>query len=160
HSAMQVRAHLHPLSAAGNLPITRRESIRRIGMGVAGLGLAALVGNTGQPFAAEPRLAHPMLPKPPQFPVKAKHAIHRFMNGGPPHIDTLDPKPALEKYAGKELPGGNLRTERKTGACFPSPFKFTQYGESGIPISEIFKELGEVADELAVIRSMHANVPN
>jgi len=157
---MQERAHLRRLAAAGNLHLTRREMLRRSGMGMAGLGLAALLGNTGEAIAADSRLGNPMLPKAPHFPVKAKHVIHFFLNGGPSHVDTFDPKPALEKYAGQELPGGNLRTERKTGACFPSPFKFQQYGESGIPISEIFKELGEVADELCVIRSMHANVPN
>jgi hypothetical protein len=99
-------------------------------------------------------------PKPPHFPAKAKHIIHVFLNGGPSHVDTFDPKPILEKYAGKPLPNENLRTERKTGAAFPSPFKFKKYGQSGIEISDIFAPLGKHADDLCVIRSMHADVPN
>ena len=66
----------------------------------------------------------------------------------------------MAKYAGKPLPNPNLRTERKTGAAFPSPFKFKKYGQSGIEISEIFSPLGQHADDLCVIRSMHADVPN
>jgi hypothetical protein len=82
------------------------------------------------------------------------------MNGGPSHVDTFDPKPTLAKYAGQELPGGNLATERKTGAAFPSPYKFHQHGQSGIPVSEIFPHVAQCVDDLAVIRSMHADVPN
>ena len=73
------------------------------------------------------------------FPAKAKRVIHLFMNGGPSHVDTFDPKPSLQKYAGKELPTGNLQTERKTGAAFPSPYKFQKYGQSGIEVSELFR---------------------
>jgi hypothetical protein len=65
----------------------------------------------------------------------------------------------LEKHAGKPL-GETLTTERKTGAAFPSPFKFKQYGESGLPVSEIFARTAEHADDIAVIRSMYAEVPN
>ena len=103
---------------------------------------------------------NPLAPKPPHFPVKAKRIIPLFMNGGPSHIDTFAPKPQLEKYAGQELPTGNLKTERKTGAAFPSPFKFKNYGESGLPVSEIFRHTAKHADDLCVVRSMHADVPN
>jgi hypothetical protein len=102
----------------------------------------------------------PLSPKPAwHYPVRAKHVIHLFMNGGPSHVDTFDPKPALAKYAGKELPV-NLRTERKTGAALPSPYKFQKYGKSGIEVSELFPRVAESIDEIAVIRSMHADVPN
>ena len=101
-----------------------------------------------------------MLPKQPHFAPKAKRVIHIFANGGPSHVDTFDPKPSLEKYAGQPLPGETPRTERKTGAIFPSTFKFKKYGQSGIEISELFDNLGRHADDLCVIRSMHANVPN
>ena len=96
----------------------------------------------------------------PHFPAKAKHVIHLFLNGGPSHVDTFDPKPALATYAGKDLPMENLRTERKTGAAFPSPFKFQKYGQSGIEVSELFQHTAEHIDDMAVIRSMHADVPN
>jgi hypothetical protein len=146
-------------------PHTRREWIGRSGMGMASLGLTSLLTDQLAPnttFAAEsnPGYVNPMTPKGPHFTPRAKHVIHIFLNGGPSQVDTFDPKPALAKYAGKELPTENLRTERKTGAAFPSPYTFKKYGESGLEVSEIFSHVGEVADELCVVRSMHANVPN
>jgi hypothetical protein len=142
--------------------LTRRELLTRSGMGLGALGLAGLLGteslvDTAQ--AADSSVS-PMAPKQPHFPAKAKAVIHIFLNGGCSHIDTFDPKPALEKYAGKNLPMENLRTERKTGAAFPSPFKFQKYGESGIEVSEIFAKTAQCIDDIAVVRSMHANVPN
>lgn len=145
-----------------HLALTRREFLCRCGMGMGSLGLASLFGNLN--FAGSARASegftNPLLPKAPHFPAKAKHVIHIFANGGASHIDTFDPKPALEKYAGKNLPMENLRTERKTGAAFPSPFKFKKHGKSGIEVSELFEFTAQSVDEMAVIRSMHADVPN
>jgi len=104
--------------------------------------------------------SNPLAPKGAHFPGSAKRVIHFFLNGGASHVDTFDPKPSLERYAGKALPIENLRTERKTGAAFPSPFKFHKYGKSGIEVSELFPRIGECIDEIAVIRSMQANLPN
>jgi hypothetical protein len=81
------------------------------------------------------------------------------MSGGVSHIDSFDYKPMLEKYHGKPYPGGNLRTERKTGALMKSPFEFKPRGQSGIPISDIFPEIGSVIDECCVINSMLADMP-
>ncbi|MDO8348968.1 MAG: DUF1501 domain-containing protein, partial [Planctomycetota bacterium] len=103
---------------------------------------------------------NPMLPKPPQYRGRAKRIIHLFMNGGPSHVDTFDPKPSLDRYAGQALPTGTLRTERRTGAAFPSPFKFRPHGRSGIEVSELFEHTARSIDDIAVIRSMHADVPN
>src|ERR1700735_644635 len=112
-----------------HLALTRRNFLRRCGMGMGALGLAGLLGNLGFLGTADAEaLTSPLLPKSPQFPARAKRVIHIFANGGPSHVDTFDPKPALEKYAGKLLPMENLATERKTGAAFPSPFKFPKYG--------------------------------
>ena len=122
---------------------------------VGGLGRAVI-----SRAAADEGYRNPLAPREPHFPVKAKHIIHLFMNGGPSHVDTFDPKPALAKYAGKTLPMENLRTERKTGAAFPCPYKFEKYGESGIEVSEIFQHTAQHIDDIAVIRSMHADVPN
>jgi hypothetical protein len=97
--------------------------------------------------------------KPPHFPGRAKRVIQFFLNGGPSHVDTFDPKPALSKIAGQPLPQV-LATERKTGAAFPSPFKFQKYGQSGIEVSEIFAKTAQHVDDMAVIRSMVAAVPN
>jgi hypothetical protein len=102
----------------------------------------------------------PMLPRQPHFPARAKHVIHVFCNGGPSHVDTFDPKPKLTEYSGKALPTENLRTERKTGAALASPYKFQKYGESGIEVSEIFANVAQCIDDICVVRSMHAEVPN
>jgi hypothetical protein len=86
--------------------------------------------------------------------------VHLFMNGGPSHVDTFDPKPLLNKYHGKPLPESHLRTERKTGAVMQSPFKFQPYGQSGVEVSELFPHTARFVDEMAVIRSMQSEVPN
>jgi hypothetical protein len=127
------------------------------------LGLAGLLGESDllipNAGAAEQDIS-PLVPKSPHFPARAKRVVHLFMNGGPSHVDTFDPKPALTKYDGKSLPMENLKTERKTGAAFGSPFRFQPYGRSGIEVSELFRHVAENIDDIAVIRSMHANVPN
>jgi hypothetical protein len=102
---------------------------------------------------------NPLAPRRPQFPAKAKRVIHIFANGGPSHVDTFDPKPQLTAWAGKEVPN-HLPTERKTGAAFASPFKFQKYGKSGIEVSELFSNVAESIDDICVIRSMKADVPN
>ena len=122
------------------------------------LGLASVLGP--QAFAESEGYQNPLAPKAPHFPAKAKHVIHLFMNGGPSHVDTFDPKPSLEKYAGKPLPVANLATERRTGAAFPSPFQFKPYGQSGLEVSELFAETARHMDDICVIRSMRADVPN
>mgnify|MGYP002150614147 CR=1 FL=1 len=86
------------------------------------------------------------------LPAKARHVIHIFAGGAPSHLDTLDPKPALEKYRDQSLPG-------QSGVGFPSPFKFPKCGRSGLEISEIFPRLGTVADELCVVRSVVGETP-
>src|SRR5438270_6064897 len=119
--------------------LSRCEMLTRCGVGMGLLGLTHLMGDAGllvlQVNAADG--LNPLAPKKPHFPAKAKRVIHVFANGGPSQVDTFDPKPALAKYAGKPLPTANLRTERKTGAAFPSPFKFQKYGQSGLEVSEI-----------------------
>jgi len=122
-----------------------------------GMGALALGGMMQAARAAE---SNPLAVRKPHFAAKAKRVIHLFMNGGPSHVDTFDPKPLLEKYAGKALPVENPKTERKTGAAFPSPFKFQKYGQSGIEVSEIFSKTAQHVDDMCIIRSMHANVPN
>ncbi len=131
--------------------INRREFLSRAGMGMGALSLGALA----QAQSDSPLAAHA-----PHFAPKAKRVIHFFLNGGPSHVDTFDPKPMLAKYAGQSLPGEYLRTERKTGAAFPSPFKFSKYGQSGLEISELFSKTAAHADSIAVVRSMVAQVPN
>jgi hypothetical protein len=149
------------LELQNNLPATRREFLCRSGMGMGMLGLAALAGEAAKLQAATGEMTgpNPMQPRAPHFPAKAKQVIHIFLNGGMSQVDTFDPKPLLTKFHGRAIPV-NLRTERETGAAFRSPFKFKKYGQSGIEVSEIFSHVGEVIDDVCVVRSMHANVPN
>jgi hypothetical protein len=136
---------------------SRREMLIRSGMGLGMLGLSGLL--SGEREAQGAKATSPLAAKPAHFSGRAKRVIHFFLNGGPSHVDTFDPKPALQKYAG-ETPPMSLATERKTGACMPSPFKFKKYGESGIEVSELFARTAEHIDDIAVIRSMYANTPN
>jgi len=138
--------------------MNRRELLQRTGQGLGMLGLATLLGEEGLQSRAS-GAESPMQPRQPHFPARAKHVIHIFCNGGPSHVDTFDPKPLLAKYAGKELPK-TLKTERKTGAALPSPFRFQKYGASGIEVSDLFPHTAQSIDDICVIRSMHADVPN
>ncbi|MEX0711775.1 MAG: DUF1501 domain-containing protein, partial [Pirellulales bacterium] len=142
--------------------LCRRELLQRTGMGLGALALGQLLGDSGwlasSAQAANP--AQPLAPRAPHFPAQAKHVIHFFLNGGPSHVDTFDPKPALAQYAGRNIPTGNLATERPTGAAYPSPFKFKKHGQSGIEVSEIFPHVAAFVDEIAVIRSAYADLPN
>ena len=144
------------------LPLSRREVLSRCGTG---LGMIALAGVMADDAGAS-SVAHtpgkaidPLAAKSPHFPAKAKHVVHFFMNGGPSHVDTFDPKPMLDKHHGQAVPN-SLRTERKTGAAMRSPYQFKKYGESGIEVSEIFARTAAHIDDMAIIRSMHAEVPN
>ena len=131
--------------------LSRREFLHRSGVGLGMLGLAGLLTEKNSAQAADAARTH--------FAPRAKRVIHFFLNGGPSHVDTFDPKPALLKYEGRQLPNHRI-TERKTGAAFPSPFKFQRYGQSGIEVSELFAKTARHIDDITVIRSMQAQVPN
>jgi hypothetical protein len=144
--------------------LTRRQMLERCGFGLGAIALTSLL--EGNALAANPPSAirnpqsnTPLAPKPPHFAPKVKRVIHLFMNGGPSQVDTFDPKPMLTKYDGKTLPI-HLKTERKTGVGFGSPYKFQKYGQSGIEVSELYPHVAEHVDELCIIRSMHTDLPN
>jgi hypothetical protein len=153
---------IFPLNSSGNLPtlLSRREMLGCSGLGLGSLGLATILSNQSPGSTVSRDGETALVPKAPHFAPKAKRVIHLFMNGGPSHVDTFDYKPELNKRHGQKLPNPNLRTERPTGAALGSPYKFKQYGESGTYVSEIFKHTAEHVDEMAIIHSMHANVPN
>lgn len=132
--------------------ISRRDLLRTAGAGFGMLGLSSLLAETRP-------AANPVAVKAPHFPAKAKHVIYLFLNGAPSHVDSFDYKPMLAKYDGKPYPGGNLKTERKTGNLMRSPFTFNKHGESGIEVSEIFPKLAERIDDICVIKSMHTDLP-
>src|SRR5687768_17423655 len=163
------RRSTQPASSGDSL-LSRREMLGRAGTGLGLMGLAGVMADArllSSAAAAESSTerspagyVNPLLPKQPHFAAKAKRVIHLYMNGGPSQVDTFDPKPLLAKYAGQALPRTNLRTERPTGAAFPSPFKFKKYGDCGLEVSEIFQNTARHMDDIAVIRSMYADVPN
>jgi len=141
-------------------PVTRREALKRVGNG---FGMMALAGMVGQSMARAEGIVTPngeggvaQL----DYPQRVKRVIFLFMNGGMSHVDTFDPKPMLEKYDGQPLPGGTIKTERRTGELMKSPFKFKKYGECGMEVSELWPHLGEVADDICWIRSVFTEIPN
>jgi hypothetical protein len=143
--------------------LSRREVLCRIGGGFGALGLAGVFADAGLLSAALPdRAVNPLSPRAPHFKPRAKRIIFLFMNGGPSHVDTFDPKPALAMHAGKPVPDSiEKKVNRNRGAkLMPSPFKFAQHGKSGIPVAEIFPELATCVDDLCILRSMWTDNPN
>jgi hypothetical protein len=144
----------------------------RIGGGFGALGLArvladaGLLGSTlgaegttiGKPESDVPR--NPLAPRAPHFRPSAKRVIFLFMNGGPSHVDTFDPKPALEKYAGQDPPAGLVTGRRKRGKMMPSPFVAQPCGQSGIMVTDLFPHVGGCIDDICVLRSVYTDNPN
>ena len=134
------------------IPFSRRALLRTMGTGLGMVGLSKLLAeNSPAP--------NPLAPRPPHFEPKVKRVIHLFLNGGPSHVDSFDYRPALTKYNGKAYPGGNLKTERTTGALMQSPFEFKQHGQSGIHVSEIFPGIASCIDDICVHNGMYTDVP-
>jgi hypothetical protein len=105
-----------------------------------------------------------MGPRQPHFTPKAKHVIYLFLNGGPSHVDTFDPKPELTRLHGKPVPAeffakSKVKKDGDTSTLLGSPFSFRNYGRSGLPVSELFPLTGEVIDDICVVRSMHTDLP-
>ena len=127
---------------------TRREMLRTIGGGFGSLGLLGVLAQEVE-RSARADAANPLAPKPPQFKPKAKRVIFLFMNGGPSHIDTFDPKPALSKHSGQTPPDSLAKGQnRQSGrTLMGSPFSFAKYGKSGIDVSELYPELAAPDDE-------------
>ncbi|HEV3386977.1 MAG TPA: DUF1501 domain-containing protein [Gemmata sp.] len=140
-------------------PLTRRELLFRSVNGFGAAALAAMLaedGNAEVPAAS--KTADPFAPKKPHFPPKAKNVIVLFMDGGPSQVDTFDPKPMLEKYHGKPFPTKVEPTQfNNVGNTLASPWKFKKYGQSGLPVSDLFPNVATCVDDLAVIRSMVSN---
>src|SRR5499425_2994894 len=132
--------------------ITRREALCRIG---GGFGMMAFAGLVGESMAAAQAVQGGL-----HHPARAKHVIFLFMNGGLSQVDSFDPKPMLEKFDGQPLPGGAVKTERRTGELMKSPFAFKKFGQCGMDISELWPHVGEVADDICWIRSVYTDIPN
>lgn len=125
--------------------VSRRDFLFQAGGGLSGVALATLL-HADSPYAA----------KAPHHPARAKSVISLFMSGGVSQVDTFDPKPLLDKYAGQPMEGKGEIVVRQghPGPLMPSPFRFHRCGESGLEVSELFPNVGKCADDLAVIRSV------
>jgi hypothetical protein len=136
--------------------LTRRQMLQRMCAGFGLLGLASVVGSRTALASSSASVSAPPLP---HFAPRAKRIVFLFLNGGPSHVDTFDPKPALAKFEGQQ-PSGNLYKKSKGTGFMPSPFAFSKHGQSGIEVSETLPHLGQVIDDCCIIRSMHTDVPN
>jgi hypothetical protein len=139
---------------------SRRDFLFEAGGGLSGVALAWLLQQDGllaaEACEAKAAVQTPFTPKKPHFAPRAKAVISLFMSGGVSHVDTFDPKPALDKYAGQPLTGKGEIVVRQghPGPLMPSPFAFQKHGQSGIDVSEIFPQVAGKVDELAVVRSV------
>ena len=131
--------------------LSRREALLRAG---SGFGIVALNSLLNQEILAY----SPSTGAIPQFAAKAKRIIWLFMGGGVSHVDTFDPKPLLQKHHRKKIPI-KLPSHLRDGSnkVLASPFKFQHYGQSGLPISELFPHMARHADKFCVLRSMHCD---
>jgi uncharacterized protein DUF1501 len=139
---------------------SRRDFLFRSGGGVSGLALAYLLNQDGLLGAACDAKAvgyNPYAPKKPHFQPRARSVISLFMSGGVSHLDTFDPKPALQKYAGQPLTGKGQVIVRQgnPGPLMPSPFTFRKYGQCGMDVSELFPMIAGHVDEMAWLRSVY-----
>ncbi|HWB98445.1 MAG TPA: DUF1501 domain-containing protein [Bryobacteraceae bacterium] len=134
------------------MKMTRREALQYMGAGFGTLGLI-------QQLEAEATRG-PLAVHAPHFAPKAKRVIFLFLNGGLSHVDSFDPKPMLDKHDGEPMPGPKIQTDRASGNLMRSPFKFRKCGKSGIEVSEIFPKIGEMIDDICVIRSMYSDNGN
>lgn len=142
-------------------PLTRRDMLARSATGFGGLALAALLGDPAFGATAAPdqgSASSPLTVRPSHFTAKARHVIFLYMDGGVSQVDSFDPKPRLTAENGQPFKPKMEPTQfNNNGNTLGSPWKFQQYGQSGIPVSDLFPHIGQCVDDLAVVRSMTSN---
>lgn len=142
--------------------MTRRTLFKKVGYGLGNVALASLLNETLVGSMIQQKRIDPLAPKKPHFKPKAKSIIFLFMAGAPSQLDLFDPKPVLQKFDGSICPEEYLKGEsfafiRGKPKLLGTPYKFTPYGQSGQMMSELLPHLGEVADDITVIRSMQTD---
>jgi hypothetical protein len=146
------------------LPLARRQFFTSSASGLGALALASLLQQDG--ILAADRSANPLAPKAPHFAPRAKSCIFFLPEGAPSHIDLFDPKPKLNELHGQQLPESmtkNVRfafIKKETAVLAGSNRKFAPHGESGMQLSDFLPHLGEVADDICLVRSMHTDAFN
>ena len=133
-------------------PSSRRAMLNRMALGFGGLAFNALLQSDA---SGAPTKSAGLTAVTPHFAPRARSVVFLFMQGGVSHVDTFDPKPALDKYDGKEPPFERTRVKfAKRGNLMKSPWRFRPTGESGLPMSSLWQHLPKVADELCMIHSV------
>src|SRR5216684_1208897 len=143
--------------------VSRRWFFEQCGVGLGAMALGNLLAQSGSAANATPD--DPLAPKKPHFPPKAKSVIFLFMAGAPSHLELFNYKPQLAKFDGTLPPPDLLKGYR---AAFINPnskllgpkFKFAKHGKSGAELSELLPHLAEVADDIAIVRSMTTDAFN
>ena len=134
---------------------SRRSFLEQSSLGLGWLAFSALASRTSNLAASVS--ASGLTPRDPHFPARAKHVIFLMMRGGPSHVDLLDEKPELIKHSGKTSTTGRDSSGAKLlGPVHP----FASYGRSGLRLSSLLPHIGQHADDLCVLNSMHTDVPN
>ncbi len=146
----------------------RRQFFQGAGLKMGGIALAQLLGQRAMAKADPAAQMHPAMPGLPHFAPKAKNLIYLHMNGAPSQIDLFDHKPRLTDYYDQELPASVRNNQRittmtsgqKRFPVAPSKFKFKRCGESGIEMSELVPHMHSIADDIAMVRSVHTDAIN
>jgi len=134
-------------------PLTRRDMLRTSANGFGLVALAALGRDWGHANAPRGEASGP------HFPPRAKNVIFCFMDGGVSHVDSFDPKPKLDEFDGLPFTTSTNPTARGNRQWLKSPWRFRRHGQSGLPVSDLFPHIASCADDLAIIRSMKADLP-
>ncbi len=135
--------------------------LKQTAIGFGNLALTALLAEAAADASTVSQsFRNPLARKQPHFRPRAKRVIFLFMKGGPSHVDTFDYKPSLQRDDGRELPFAKPRIQfAKTGKLLGSPWKFKQYGDCGISISELFPQVAHCADDICFLHSVHGTNP-
>lgn len=134
-------------------PVTRRQMLCRCANGFGALALSALLADAGEASRDEASTI-----RWPHFTPRARNIIFLFMDGGPSQVDTFDPKPRLAKEHGQPIKMKVPPTQfNNVGTVMQCPWEFQRYGQSGIPVSDLFPHVAQCVDDLAIIRSMTSN---
>lgn len=139
-------------------PPTRRQMLAQCANGFGAVALAGLMAAEAK--ASSSHGASPLSPRASHYPARAKSVIFLFMDGGPSQVDTFDPKPRLIADNGKPYQGEIHPSQfMSRGAVLKSPWEFRRYGQSGIPVSDLFPCVGGCVDDMTIIRSMVSEHP-
>src|SRR5829696_3323996 len=157
---MNCQSHLY--RGINRTEVTRRWFFQQCGVG---LGAIALGNLFGQSASAANSSLNPLAPRQPHHKAKAKRVIYLFQAGGPSHLELFDNKPELAKFDGKLPPAELLKGYRSAfitpnSSLLGPKFKFKKYGQSGAELSELLPHLSEVADDIAIVKSMHTDAFN